>query len=373
MGAGAQMAASLSGTNRSQSKSSASEKASVAAKGVATGSAVAPPLPAAVPRKPRRDAPGTLSHDQVVAQLRRICTPGDPHKLYRSFTKVGQGASGGVYTAYTLGTNASVAIKQMNLAAQPKQELIINEILVMRESRHANIVNFIDSFLVSGKKGSAGKPDDLNLWVVMEYMDGGSLTDVVTYSVLSEGQIAAVAKEVLKGLIHLHEHGVIHRDIKSDNVLLSRGGDIKLTDFGFCAQLGAGAQGSATKRTTMVGTPYWMAPEVVTRKAYGAKVDVWSLGILTIEMVDGEPPYLHENPLRALYLIATHGTPQLTRHPERLSLSLRNFLQTTLMVDPEARPDAEVMLSHPFTKRADPLRTLSPAIKLAREQVKKPH
>jgi len=127
-------------------------------------------------------------------------------------------ASGGVYTAYQVGSNLSVAIKQMDLDKQPKKDLIINEILVMRASRHPNIVNYIDSFLYKNE-----------LWVVMEYMEGGSLTDVVTANLMSEGQIAAVSRETCQGLDHLHRHGVIHRDIKSDNVLLSMNGDIKLS------------------------------------------------------------------------------------------------------------------------------------------------
>lgn len=126
-------------------------------------------------------------------------------------------ASGGVYTAIDR-QSLPVAIKQMNLEKQPKQDLIINEILVMRESVHPNIVNFKDSYLWQG-----------DLWVVMEYMEGGSLTDVVTAHCMSEAQIASVSREVCEGLRHLHSKGVIHRDIKSDNILLSLNGDVKLS------------------------------------------------------------------------------------------------------------------------------------------------
>ncbi|ONH66695.1 Serine/threonine-protein kinase STE20 [Cyberlindnera fabianii] len=289
-------------------------------------------------------------HAQVYAKLTAICSEGDPSKMYRNLVKVGQGASGGVYTAYELGSNMCVAIKQMNLEQQPKKELIINEILVMKASKHKNIVNFINSYLLKG-----------DLWVVMEYMEGGSLTDVVTHSVMTEGQIGAVSRETLKGLQFLHSKGVIHRDIKSDNILLSMNGEIKLTDFGFCAQINE----VNLKRTTMVGTPYWMAPEVVSRKEYGPKVDIWSLGIMIIEMIEGEPPYLNETPLRALYLIATNGTPKL-KDPESLTDILKEFLSWTLQVDPERRADATELLSDPFITDADNVSTLAPLVKLAR-------
>ena len=138
---------------------------------------------------------------EVLAKLQQICSEGDPTKLYRNLQKIGQGASGGVYTAYQVGTNALVAIKQMNLESQPKKDLIINEILVMKESRHKNIVNYIDSFLYKG-----------DLWVVMEYMEGGSLTDVVTANIMTEGQIAAVCKEVESALLLAANHGRRWRD-----------------------------------------------------------------------------------------------------------------------------------------------------------------
>ena len=141
---------------------------------------IGPAPPGQARRRPRQS-----QTPDILARLNQICTPGDPTKRYRNLSKIGQGASGGVFTAYEASTNQCVAIKQMNLEQQPKKDLIINEIIVMKESKHKNIVNFMDSYLVRG-----------DLWVVMEYMEGGSLTDVVTFNIMTEGQMAAVCREV---------------------------------------------------------------------------------------------------------------------------------------------------------------------------------
>ncbi|EWC47782.1 hypothetical protein DRE_02982 [Drechslerella stenobrocha 248] len=300
-----------------------------------------------------------MSEAQVMDRLRAVVSPGDPNQSYTKIKKVGQGASGSVYVA-KINANAEsqnalhyaaspvggnrVAIKQMDLAHQPRKELIVNEILVMKESQHPNIVNFLDAFL----KGTS------ELWVIMEYMEGGALTDVIDNNPLEEDHIATICFETCKGLQHLHSQKIIHRDIKSDNVLLDAKGHVKITDFGFCAKL----TDQKAKRATMVGTPYWMAPEVVKQKEYGPKVDIWSLGIMAIEMIESEPPYLNEEPLKALYLIATNGTPTLKK-PDKLSKELKSFLSVCLCVDVKYRATADELLQHEFLKKGCPVKSLA--------------
>ncbi|KAF9884274.1 Protein kinase [Aspergillus nanangensis] len=302
-----------------------------------------------------------MSENEVMDRLRSVVSKDNPNESYSKQRKIGQGASGSVYVARVkehamspvahelyrqYGPRCQVAIKQMDLRSQPRKELIVNEIIVMKDSQHPNIVNFLDSFL---------QEQSNELWVVMEFMEGGALTDVIDNNpVIQEDQIATICAETCKGLAHLHSQNIIHRDIKSDNVLLDRAGHVKITDFGFCAKLTE----SKNKRATMVGTPYWMAPEVVKQKEYGPKVDCWSLGIMAIEMIESEPPYLNEEPLKALYLIATNGTPRLKK-PEKLSKELKSFLSVCLCVDVRSRATADELLAQEFLKSGCSLASLA--------------
>lgn len=282
----------------------------------------------------------------------------DPTTLFTDMAIVGQGASGAVYSATDKRTGRKVAIKQMVVAKQVKKEIIINEIMIMKQSTHAAIVNFVDAFLVDGI-----------LWVVMELVDGGSLSELLTLGIrLTEPQIAAITKSTLEAIEYLHNRPkpIIHRDIKSENVLLGLGGEIKITDFGYGSQLSS----AQDTRKSVVGTTFWMAPELVKGQHYTCKVDVWSLGIMAMEMFEIAPPYIEESMLKALFLIAKKGRPPF-KDPDAMSAQFKDFIEKCTIMDPSLRPDSTQMLSHPFLKLAcDPRELLSLVQRTKNESVR---
>ncbi|XP_066427374.1 serine/threonine-protein kinase PAK 3-like [Molothrus aeneus] len=283
--------------------------------------------------------------------LRSIVSPGQPMSKYTAFEELGRGGFGGVYKALDTSSGQQVAIKIMSLEEEMSEELAANEILAMRDNRSPNIVTYLDSYLV-----------DAELWLAMEFMDGGTLFDVLSAVYPEEGQIGAVCRECLQGLHFLHSRQVIHRDIKSNNVLVGMDGSVKLGDFGLCAQLSP----ERSKRSSSVGTPSWMAPEVVRGEAYGPKVDIWSLGIMGLEMVEGEAPYEREARLRVFELIERNGPPKL-QNPRHHSALLRDFLRCCLQADEDRRWSAQELLQHPFVTSSDPASSLAALIISAKQ------
>lgn len=291
-----------------------------------------------------------LTHEQFRAALQMVVSPKDPRESLEQFMKIGEGSTGTVCIARDRNTGRQVAVKKMDLRKQQRRELLFNEVVIMRDYHHPNIVEMFDSYLVNDE-----------LWVVMEFLEGGALTDIVTHSRMDEEQIATVCKQCLKALAYLHSQGVIHRDIKSDSILLAPDGRVKLSDFGFCAQVSQ----ELPKRKSLVGTPYWMSPEVISRLPYGPEVDIWSLGIMVIEMVDGEPPFFNEPPLQAMRRIREMPPPKF-KNSHKVSPRLQGFLERMLVRDPTQRASAAELLNHPFLRQAGPPALLVPLMRGAR-------
>lgn len=289
---------------------------------------------------------GKMSDEQFRTTLRLLVNPRDPRPQLDGFVKIGEGSTGSVFTAHRVSTNEIVAIKRMNLWNQQRKELLFNEVMMIKEKPHNNIVRFYDSHLVNDE-----------LWVLMEFVDGGSLTNIIKSFSLQEDQIAAVCKSCLEALSFLHSHGIIHRDIKSDCILLSSDGRVKLSDFGYCARLTSEHQ----RKMSLVGTPYWMAPEIIMKQPYGTEVDIWSLGIMVIEMIDGEPPYFNLYAKEAMTCLGIEDPPTPRN---RISPYLHDFLYKLLVKNPEQRGTASELLQHPFIKMAAPPKSLSKLIQL---------
>ncbi|KAG6441095.1 serine/threonine-protein kinase PAK mbt [Manduca sexta] len=317
-----------------------------------TPAAAAPHLPLAASKHELR-----LTHEQFRAALRLVVSEGDPRATLSGFTKIGEGSTGVVCAATDTRTRRRLAVKMMNLRKQQRRELLFNEVVIMRDYPHPNIVEMHASYLVGDE-----------LWVVMEYMAGGALTDIVTRARMDAEQIATVCKQCLKALAFLHSQGVIHRDIKSDSILMTADGRVKLSDFGFCAQVSQ----ELPKRKSLVGTPYWMSPEVISRLPYGPEVDVWSLGIMIVEMVDGEPPFFNEPPLQAMRRIRDMPPPR-PRGAARCPADLSAFIECALVRDPAARHSAQRLLQHAFLRRAGPPALLVPLMPPQPQPQPQPH
>ncbi|XP_018322721.1 serine/threonine-protein kinase 3 [Agrilus planipennis] len=261
-----------------------------------------------------------------------------PEEVFDIICKLGEGSYGSVYKALHKESGQVLAIKQVPVDTDLQE--IIKEISIMQQCDSPYVVKYYGSYF-----------KNTDLWIVMEYCGAGSVSDIMRLrkKTLTEDEIATILSDTLKGLEYLHLRRKIHRDIKAGNILLNSEGHAKLADFGVAGQL----TDTMAKRNTVIGTPFWMAPEVIQEIGYDCVADIWSLGITALEMAEGKPPYGDIHPMRAIFMIPTKPPPSF-REPDQWSSEFIDFVSVCLVKNPEERATASDLLQHVFIGNAKP-------------------
>eukprot|EP01119_Soliformovum_irregulare_P018609 TRINITY_DN5748_c0_g1_i1.p1 TRINITY_DN5748_c0_g1~~TRINITY_DN5748_c0_g1_i1.p1 ORF type:complete len:756 (-),score=196.51 TRINITY_DN5748_c0_g1_i1:23-2290(-) len=267
----------------------------------------------------------------------------DPEEFYEIYDRIGFGSHGEVYRAISKETKCMVAVKIVPIDGENDEETkqMLTEITIMKKLKSPYVTEYFGSYIKGG-----------NLWISMELFEGGSAHNVMKAlgKGFNEEQIRSIVYQVIRALVTMHDAKMIHRDLKADNILLNRKGHAKLGDFGVSRKM----MTNAGKKMTATGSPYWIAPEVMTSENYNSEIDVWSLGITAIELAERQPPYYSYLPFRAMFLIgdSKKPPPHLTA-PEAWSSDFNNFIRACLIKDPTKRPSSHRMLKHDFIE-SDP-------------------
>ncbi|EDR28356.1 serine/threonine protein kinase, putative [Entamoeba dispar SAW760] len=269
-----------------------------------------------------------------VSQMQKIKWVAECAKDFEVVEKLGEGSYGSVFHAIHKPTGTHAAVKTVRIDGDTTD--VEKEIVLMKQCDTDYIVRFFGHFFV-----------DKDLWIVMEICGAGSVCDImhILNATLDEREIQIILKDTLHGLAYLHKMHMIHRDIKAANILVSDDGVCKLADFGVSTKMG----GTNKLQKTLIGTPYWMAPEVILESGHNEKADIWSVGITAIEMFDGRPPHSELHAMRAIFLIPNRPPPTLSA-PEEVSKAFNDFIALCCVKNFRERPSALELLKCDFMK-----------------------
>ncbi|XP_051998544.1 mitogen-activated protein kinase kinase kinase 19 [Xyrauchen texanus] len=255
---------------------------------------------------------------------------------------LGKGAFGTVYCGLT-SQGQLIAVKQVALdassseMAEKEYARLEREVDLLKNLHHTNIVGFLGTALCENIVS-----------IFMEYVPGGSISSILNrFGPLPEKVFAFYTQQILEGVAYLHANRVIHRDLKGNNIMLMATGVVKLIDFGCARRLNCLTGSKSDILKSVHGTPYWMAPEVISETGHGRKSDIWSIGCTVFEMATGKPPLAHMTKIAALFYIGARKglMPSLS---DNFSTHANGFVQACLTRDPTQRPSAEELLRHPF-------------------------
>jgi len=293
------------------------------------------PEQANMSRGARKEVTSRTTHGKTLDEATAaFVTNGNPRKMFRMLEDVGRGGFGSVSVVRKAGEKKRLAIKKVPHLTEKEQWSNLDEIYFLKSCTHSCVVKYENAYLSRDE-----------MWIVMEYLEGGSLSQTVQKFQLEEGQICYVTREILRGLRSIHKHGFVHRDLKSANIMLSVHGDIRIIDFGLCAEVGS------QELDGIVGSPFWIPPEMIRKEEHGTPADIWSLGILCLEMAHGIPPH-RDSALRAMFDVGV-GIPPELEMPDSWSDDFKDLLSKMLVIDPQKRGTAADLLQHPWIQTAD--------------------
>jgi len=284
---------------------------------------------------PSKVSPHIVSVAPLEKEQEELISKDFRKKDYKVICQIGKGGFGKVYMVKSYKDKKKIAVKKMPHVTPKQQRKNFQEMRFLRYcNNHPNVVKYLRSYLVADE-----------VWLLTEYMQGGTLTQAVAVHQFTEPEIAFIAKQVLKALDFLHDNQLMHRDLKSANIMLDFNGNVKLIDFGLCSDT---SQGEVVH---MVGSPFWMPPEMILRQPHGLPVDVWSFAICLLELANGHPPH-RKSSIKAMFVAVTKGYPQPFEEPHKWSNEFKDFVSRCLVIDPKKRWTVKQLLQHDWLKCA---------------------